>query len=191
MSLEQVKELRQATGAGVVEAKRALDEANGDITAATKLLKQRGLNRAAGKAGRDTREGIVATYAHSNGKLVASVALACETDFVARTPEFQELGKELAMQVAAMNPLWVSPDEVPEAERLEREKEARAEAKGKPPAYRKKIVAGKLDKWYQEVCLLEQLAIRDDSQRVRDLVASAVTKLGENIAVVSFSRIAV
>lgn len=191
MSLEQVKELRQATGAGVVEAKRALDEANGDITAATELLKQRGLNRAAGKAGRDTREGIVATYVHPNGKLVASVALACETDFVARTPEFQELGKELAMQVAAMNPLWISPEQVPEAERLEREIEVRAEAKGKTPTVLKKIVTGKLDKWYQEVCLLEQLAIRDDSQRVKDLVAAAVAKLGENIAVVSFSRTAV
>jgi elongation factor Ts len=191
ITLEQVRELRERTGAGVVEAKKALEESKGDIDAAIKLLRSRGSTKAAKKASRETKEGVVATYIHPNGKLVATVALACETDFVARTPDFQNLAKDLAMQVAAMDPQYTSPEEIPESERSERAAEAKASAKGKPAAVAEKIVVGRLDKWYQEVCLLEQPFIKDDTQRVKDLLAAAVAKLGENVTVASFSRIAI
>jgi elongation factor Ts len=190
-SLDQVRALREATGAGVVEAKRALEEAGGDLEAAAKLLRVRGKAKAAGTATRKTTEGIVATYVHPNGKLAATVALACETDFVARTKEFQILSKDLAMQVAAMNPKWLTPDDVPASERSERAAEARESAKGKPAPVADKIVAGRLDKWFAEVCLSEQPFIKDDSQRVKDLVAAAAYRLGENVTVVSFSRTAI
>lgn len=189
--LDLVRELREQTGAGVVEAKRALTEARGDLEAAARLLRAKGLTRAAGKAGRQTGEGMVATYVHPNGRLAATVALACETDFVARTAEFRALAKDLAMQVAAMDPKWMSRDDVPAPERAERADEAKVSAKGKPAAVVQKIVNGQLEKWYQEVCLLDQTFIKDDSQRVKDLVAAAVAKLGENVSVRSFSRTAI
>lgn len=185
-----VKELREKTGAGIMECKIVLSEAKGDIEKAIELLRKKGLSIAAKKAGRTTTEGLVGSYIHAGGKIGVLVEIGCETDFVARTSDFQELVKEIAMQVAAANPSYMKRKDIPEEE-IKKEREIfRVQAKdtGKPEHVIEKIVDGKMEKYYAEVCLLEQPYIKDPSIKVQDLLSQKVAKLGENIVVKRFVR---
>lgn len=189
-TLAQVKELRERTGAGIVDCQKALNETGGDIEKAIVFLREKGLATAAKKAGRAAAQGMVGAYIHGGGKIGVLVEVNCETDFVARTEEFQRLVKDIAMQVAAANPRYVRRDEVPEAER-ERERaiyRAQTAQSGKPAAVVERIVGGKLEKFYSEACLLEQPFIREPSKTVEQLVKEAVARTGENIVVRRFSR---
>ena len=186
-----VSKLRKATSAGMKDCKNALEEAGGDFEKAVDVLRKAGAAKAAKKAGRDASEGLVGSYVHSNGKLAALVELNCESDFVARNDEFQALLKDLCMQVAATNPIAVRPEEVPE-DLIEREREIyRAEAADKPDHIADKIVEGKLRKFYEERCLLEQPFIKDDKVKVKDLVTNLVATIGENIQVGRIARVEV
>jgi elongation factor Ts len=190
ITAQQVKALREKTGAGMMECKRALEETGGDGDAAVKVLRERGLAAAAKKVGRATREGLIGQYIHAGGKLGTLVEVNCETDFVARTPEFQDLVKDIAMQVAATNPQYVRREEIPE-EVLEREKEIfrnQALSEGKPEKIVDKIVEGRLKKYYSEVCLYEQPFIRDTDLSVEDLIRSRIATIKENISVGRFAR---
>ncbi|GAB4233921.1 MAG: translation elongation factor Ts [Acidobacteriota bacterium] len=190
ISAQQVKELREKTGAGMMECKNALVEAKGDLEAAMKILRERGMAAAAKKAGRATREGIIGQYIHAGGKLGVLVEVNCETDFVARTPEFQELVKDIAMQIAASNPRYVRREDVP-AEVLEEEKEIllkQTMAEGKPQEIAERIVQGRLNKFFAEVCLYEQPFIRDPEMTVEDLIKSKIATIKENITVRRFVR---
>ena len=163
VTAEMVKLLREATNAGVLDCKKALTETNGDFEAAVEILRKKGLATAAKKASREANEGLIGTYVHPGSKIVSLVEVNCETDFVARTEEFQQLARDLAMHVTASRPLFVSRDEVP-AELIAKEKEVYAEQmvnSGKPAQVIEKIVEGKLDKWYSEVCLLDQAFLKD------------------------------
>ncbi len=187
---DQVKALRDKTGAGFMECKAALTEADGNIEEATTILRKRGLAQAAKKVGRSTQEGQVGAYIHAGGKIGVLIEVNCESDFVARTPDFQALIKELAMQVAAADPRYVRREEVP-AEELDRERaiyRAQMENSGKPANVLDKIVEGKLNSYFEKVVLLDQLSIRDQAVKVSQLVAQAVAKLGENITVSRFCR---
>lgn len=190
ISAQQVKELRDKTGAGMMECKKALIDVDGDIEAAIKVLRERGLAAASKRAGRDTREGIIGEYVHAGGKLGVIVEVNCETDFVARTPEFQGLVKDIAMQVAASNPLFVSRDEIP-SDVLERESEIfrnQAVTEGKPEHIADKIVEGRLKKYYSEVCLLEQPFIKDSDMTIEEFLKSKIATIKENISVRRFVR---
>lgn len=190
ISASQVKELREKTGAGMMDCKNALSEAAGDMDKALTILREKGLAAASKKAGRATREGIVASYIHAGGKLGVLVEVNCETDFVARTDEFQELVKDIAMQVAAANPLAVRREELP-GEELDKERaiyRKQALTSGKPEAVVDKIVEGKLKKYYSEVCLYEQPFIKDSGITVEDLIKSKIATLKENIVVGKFAR---
>ncbi|HSR51080.1 MAG TPA: translation elongation factor Ts [Acidobacteriota bacterium] len=190
ISAAQVKELRDQTGAGMMECKRALQEADGDLEKATKVLRERGLAAAEKKASRSTDEGIIGQYIHAGGKLGVLVEVNCETDFVARTDEFQELVKDIAMHVAASNPRVVRRDEVTE-EDLEKEREIyrnQAAASGKPPEVVDKIVEGKMRKFYSEVCLYEQPFVKNPDQSVEDYIKSKIATIKENISVSRFAR---
>ena len=187
-----VSELRAMTGAGIVECKKALEEANGDMAAAAELLRKKGILKAGSKSDRQTSEGLVYAYVHGNGKVGAMVEVLCETDFVARTDGFKELCHSLALQIAAMNPLYVAPDAIP-AEIVEKEKEIYAEefvGSNKPAEMVAKIVEGKLGKWYSEVCLLNQSYIKDEDKTVEEVVKESIAKMGENIQVKRFARFA-
>ena len=190
ISMAQVKELRERTGAGIVNCKKALAENDSDIEKAIDFLREKGLAAAAKKAGRAAEQGVVGSYIHGGGKIGVLVEINCETDFVARTEEFQQLLKDVAMQVAAASPRCVRREEVSEAER-ERERtvyRVQAEESGKPANIIGKIVEGKLEKFYSEACLLEQTFIRDSSKTVEQVVRDAVTRTGENIVVHRFAR---
>ncbi|CAN5882626.1 translation elongation factor Ts [soil metagenome] len=183
-----VKKLRDLTGAGMMECKAALTESGGDIEAATTILRKRGLAQATKKAGRSTNEGLIGSYIHMGGKIGVLVEVNCESDFVARTEDFQSLAREIAMHVAAANPQYVRRDEVP-AEMLERERGIyRDQVKDKPAQVIEKIVQGKLNSFYEQVCLLEQPSIRDPKLTIGQLVQAAVAKLGENVSVARFVR---
>lgn len=185
-----IKELRERTGAGIVDCKKALQEANGDMEKAVEILRRKGAAKAAKKAERATAEGIVVSYIHAGGKVGALVELNCETDFVARTEDFKKLGYEIAMQVAAMSPEFVSREDVPE-DVVEKEKailREQALAEGKPEHIVERIVEGRLSKFFSEKCLLEQPWIKDDSKTIKDLLTDYITKLGENIKVKRFCR---
>jgi elongation factor Ts len=186
-----VRELRERTGAGMMDCKRALEETGGDIDAAVTLLRDRGVAQAAKKAGREAREGLVGSYIHIGGKVGVLIEVNCETDFVARTDDFQRLVRDLAMQVAGLAPLYVDVDRIP-ADVLEAKKAALLEdeaVQAKPEAIRAKIIEGQLAKWYKEVCLLEQ-PFRDEERSVRDLVTEKIATIGENIRVRRFTRYA-
>ena len=186
-----VKKLRDATGAGMMECKAALTEANGDMDAATTLLRKRGLATAAKKAGRATSEGLIGHYIHMGGKIGVLVEINCESDFVARTDKFQELTKELAMHIAAASPVYVRREDVP-ADVVEREKEIyREQMKGKPAQVIEKIVEGKLNSYYQQFCLMEQASVRDPDVSIAQLVQDAIRVLGENITISRFVRMKV
>src|SRR5215813_11045822 len=189
-SLAQVKELRERTGAGIVECQKALHETEGNIEKAIVLLREKGLAAAAKRAGRTAAQGTVGAYIHGGGKIGVLIEVNCETDFVARTDEFQRLVKDIAMQIAAANPRYVRREEVAEEER-ERERaiyRAQTAQSGKPAAVIERIVDGKLEKFYSEACLLEQPFIRDPSKTVDQLVKDAVSRTGENIVVRRFAR---
>ena len=185
-----VKALRDATGAGMMECKAALQEANGNLEEATLILRKRGLAQAAKKSGRATSEGLIGSYIHMGGKIGVLVELNCESDFVARTDDFQNLLRELSLQVAAANPQYVSRDQIP-ADVIERERSvyrAQMENSGKPEPVIAKIVEGKLGSFYEQVCLVDQPSIRDPKQTVGAMLQAAVAKLGENIGVARFVR---
>ena len=190
ISAALVKQLRDATGAGMMECKAALQEANGNLEEATLILRKRGLAQAAKKSGRSTSEGLIGSYIHMGGKIGVLVELNCESDFVARTDDFQTLLREIALQVAAANPQYVSRDQVP-AEILDRERgvyRAQMENSGKPPQVIEKIIEGKLGSFYEQVCLVDQPSIRDPKQTVNAMLQAAIAKLGENIAIARFVR---
>jgi elongation factor Ts len=185
-----VKELREKTGAGVMDCKKALAECSGNLEKAVDYLRQKGLAAAAKKATRVAAEGLVGAYIHAGGKIGVMVELNCETDFVARTPEFQALLKDVAMQVAAASPRYVRREDVP-AEEIERERNiyrTQVLEQGKPEKIVDKIVEGKLDRFYSEICLLEQAFIKDPDKKVGDLLRDAVARMGENIQVRRFMR---
>jgi elongation factor Ts len=193
ISAETVKRLRELTGAGFMDCKRALAETDGDVDKAVVLLRERGLAAAARKSGREVREGLVSSYIHTGGRVGVLIEVNCETDFVARTEQFQQLVRNLALQVAATYPQWVAVEDVPADAVAAKQAEIidAPDVQGKPEAVRDSIVAGRLKKWYSEPggVLLEQ-PFRDTEQRVGDLVTDAVATIGENIRVRRFARFA-
>ena len=190
VSASIVKELREKTGAGMMDCKKALAETAGDVQKAVDYLRQKGLAAATKKADRVAADGAVAAYVHAGGKLGALVEINCETDFVARTTEFQALLKDIAMQVAAANPRYVRREEIPEAE-LDKEKtiyRQQALESGKPEKIVDKIVEGKMERFYSEICLLEQSFIKDQDKKVSEIINDAIARLGENIQIRRFAR---
>ena len=190
ITTQMVKELRQATGAGVLDCRKALEATDGDFDKAVTILREKGLAAAAKKASREAKEGLIGSYVHPGAKMAAIVEVNCETDFVARTPEFQTLVKDLAMQVVAARPRWLSPEDVP-AEVIEQEKaiyRKQLEEEGKPEHIMDRIIEGKLKKFYDENCLLEQAFIKDPDIKIKDMVTNAVARLGENIKIRRFAR---
>jgi len=190
ISAALVRELREKTGAGMMACKKALLESAGDMEKAVDYLRQKGLAQASRKEGRVAAEGLVGSYIHGGGKIGVLVELNCETDFVARTPEFQDLLKDVAMQVAAANPRYIRREDVPEDE-LERERQIyqqQAIESGKPEKIVSKIVDGKVERFYSEVCLLEQEFIKDPDRQVGDLIKDVVARLKENVQVRRFMR---
>lgn len=188
-----VKELRDRTSAGMMDCKHALAECEANIEKAVDYLREKGLAKAAKKAERKAAEGMIFSYIHNNAKLGVLLELNCETDFVARTSEFQMLGKEISMHIAAANPSYIAAEDVP-AEELEREKEVikgQAREEGKPEAMLDRIVEGRINKYYEENCLLEQKYIRDPDKKVKDLIINEIAKIGENIVVGRFSRFSI
>jgi elongation factor Ts len=185
---EQIKQLREMTGAGILDAKRTLDEHNGDFDKALAVLKEKGIQAAANKAERVAKQGLIEAYVHIGGRVGVLVEVSCESDFVARTPNFQELAHDLALQIAATNPQYVSPAHVPEAAIEEMKKTFAAAAEGKPANIIEKIVAGKLEAFYKDDCLLNQKFIRDETMTIHDLIQSVIAKLKENIVVRRFVR---
>lgn len=190
VTTSQVKELRERTGAGIMDCKRALQETNGDLERATDMLKRQGLAKAEKKSGRAASQGLVEPYIHAGGRIASLVEVNCETDFVARTDQFQDLVKDISMQIAAADPRFLKREEVP-AEVLEKEKEIardRARAEGKPEKILDKIVEGRLAKFYEEVCLLDQPFIKDNTMTIDQLIKSKIAGLQENITITRFSR---
>jgi elongation factor Ts len=190
ISAQAVKELREKTGAGMMDCKKVLTEAGGDFAKAEELLRKKGLAAAAKKSSRAATEGAVASYIHMGGKIGVLVEVNCETDFVARTDGFQALVKDIAMQVAAASPSWVRREEVP-AEIVAKELEiAKAQMRDqkKPEAILEKIATGKLEKFYETTCLMEQLFVKDDKKKMSDVLTEAVAKIGENIQIRRFAR---
>jgi elongation factor Ts len=188
ISAALVKQLRDQTGVGMMECKAALAEANGNLEEATTLLRKRGLAQAAKKAGRSTSEGLIGYYIHMGGKIGVLVEVNCESDFVARTEDFQLLVKEIAMHIAAASPTYVRREDVP-ADVVAREKEIyKEQVKDKPANVVDKIVEGKLDSFYKQFCLMEQESIRDSKQTIGQILQAAIAKLGENMTVARFVR---
>lgn len=190
ISAEQVKALRQKTGAGVLNCQKALEEAQGDFEAAAKILREKGMVKAAGRSGREARDGVVDLYSHGEGRLGVMIEVSTETDFVARTPEFRKFAHEMALQVAATSPRWVSPDDVPE-EILEQQRSASREAalaEGKPENVVERIVEGKLEKFLSEVCLMNQPYVRDEDRKVSEVMQDLILATGENVSIRRFER---
>ena len=190
ISAAQVKELREATGAGVLDCRKALAENNGDFDKAVAYLRERGLAAAAKKAGREAREGVVELYAHGGGRVGVMVEVNCETDFVARTEQFRTFAHDLALHVAASNPRYMDVTDVP-AEVLESEKTIarnRAKEEGKPEKVWDKIVDGRLEKFYQDVCLLKQPFVKEEKLSVGDLLKQTISTIGENVIIRRFAR---
>lgn len=193
ITAQMVKELREATSAGVLDSKKALEETNGDFEKAIEILRKKGLATAAKKAGRDTNEGTIGYYIHAGAKQAGMVELNCESDFVARTERFQQLARDLAMHVVASRPIYVSREQVP-ADLVESEKDiyrAQMASSGKPAQVIDRIVEGKLDKWLGEICLLEQPFVKNPDVSIQNLLVDSVAALGENIRVNRFARLAI
>ncbi len=191
ISATMVNELRAKTGAGLMDCKRALVENQGDQNAAAEWLRKKGIASAVKKADRAAKEGLISSYIHLGGKVGVLIEVNCETDFVAKTDEFQNLAKDLCMQIAAASPLFVTREQVP-VELLDKEKEiAAAQVAGKPAPAVEKIVQGKIDKWFGTVCLLEQPFVRDQNKTVKEYVSEAIARTGENIVVRRFVRYAI
>ncbi|NLB42720.1 MAG: translation elongation factor Ts [Clostridiales bacterium] len=190
ISASKVKELRELTGVGMMDCKRALQETNGDIEKAVELLREKGLSAAAKKAGRIAAEGIVESYIHMGGKIGVMVEVNCETDFVAKTTEFKSFVRDIAMHVAASNPQYLSKDEIPE-DVIAKEKEilrAQALNEGKPEKIVDKMVEGRIEKYYKEACLLEQPFVKDTDKTINDLVNEKVAEIGEKVSIRRFVR---
>jgi elongation factor Ts len=190
ITTEMVKELRLETGAGVLEAKKTLEASDGDFDRAVQILREKGADRAAKRADRDANEGVVELYSHPGGRVGVMLELNCETDFVARNEQFGELAHNLTLQIAAMSPKYISIEDVSD-EDMETELSvlrAQAQAEGKPENIVEKIVIGRMNKYYEEVCLLEQPYIRDEKLKVKDLITEAIRTTGENIKVRRFER---
>ncbi|MFI5322418.1 MAG: translation elongation factor Ts [Thermodesulfobacteriota bacterium] len=190
ITAQMVKEIRDRTGAPFIDCKKALEEVSGDFDKAIEILKIKGVAKAAKKIGRETPEGTITSYIHAGGKIGVLVEINCETDFVARNEEFQAFAKEIAMQIAAGNPIYVSRDFIPKEE-LEKEKEimkAQVIESGKPANIADKIAEGKIEKFYEEVCLVDQVYIRDTKQKINDLLQALIAKVGENIKIRRFTR---
>lgn len=193
ITTQMVKDLRQLTGAGVLDCRKALDTAGGDFNKAAELLREKGLAAAAKKVTREAKEGLVGHYIHMGSKVAALVEVNCETDFVAKTDAFQALCKDLAMQIVAARPQWVRIEDIPPAV-LEEERntyQAQVADANKPPEVIAKIIDGKLAKFYEENCLLEQAFIKDENVKIKDLVTASIAKLGENVVVRRFARLEV
>ncbi|MNW30527.1 Elongation factor Ts [compost metagenome] len=185
-----VKELREKTGAGMLDCKKALEEANGDLTKATELLREKGLAAAANKAGRIATEGVVESYIHAGGRIGVLVEINCETDFVAKTDQFKEFARDIAMHIAASSPRYVRREEVPQ-EDVEKEKEilkAQALNEGKPEKIVEKMVEGRIGKYYEEFCLLEQSFVKDPDKTISHLLNEKISTIGENISIRRFVR---
>ncbi|MFP5343687.1 MAG: translation elongation factor Ts [Candidatus Limnocylindria bacterium] len=191
ITADLVKELRERTGAGFMDCKKALTETGGDLDAAVTLLREQGLAAAAKKAGRDAREGLVSSYIHTGGRVGVLIEVNCETDFVARTDEFQKLVRDLAIQVAGLSPLYVDQERIPEAALEAKRAELLADesTRKKPEAIRPQIVDGQLKKWFSQVCLYDQ-PFRDEERTVRELINERIATIGENIRVRRFTRYA-
>ncbi len=188
ISAKLVGELRGQTGAGLMDCKKALTEANGDLDAAATILRKKGIASADKKAGRATSEGLVDSYIHLGGKVGVLIEVNCETDFVAKNDDFKSFVKDVSLHIAALNPVCVSREEVP-AELVEKEREvAASQAEGKPAAAVQKIIEGKLNKYYSTVCLLDQPFVKDDSKSVQDVLTEQISKLGENMKIRRFVR---
>lgn len=190
IAADLVKELRVKTGAGIMDCKEALRASNGNFDKAVDFLREKGLSAATKKSSRATKDGLITSYIHMGGKVGVMIEVNCETDFVAKTETFKNLTRDLAMHVAAMNPLYVKPEDVPEAT-LQREKDIYRKqviAEGKPEKIADKIVEGKLKKFYEEVCLIKQKFIKDTNMTVEDLIKAAIAATGENILVKRFVR---
>ena len=185
-----VKKLREQTGIGIMECKKAIAEADNDYDKAVELLRKKGFEKAKSKASRATNQGTVGSYIHTNKKIGVMLELGCETDFVAKNEEFQALAKDIAMQIAAMKPKYISENDIP-TDVLEKEKEIYREQlknTGKPDNIIEKIVEGKLQKFYSEVCLIHQAFFKDDNQTIQDLITEKIHKMGENITIKRFIR---
>ena len=185
-----VKELREKTGAGILDCRNALKETNGDLEAAFDYLRKQGIAKASSKSSREANEGAVLSYIHPGNKLGVLLEINCETDFVAKTDDFLVLAKEVSMQIAASNPVSLTRDDISE-ETIKRERGVYAESKdleGNPDNIRDKIIEGQMEKWFQQVCLMEQVYIKDPSRSVSDLIKESIAKFGENISISRFQR---
>ncbi len=189
-TIDQIKQLRESTGAGVLACRKALEECNGDMDAAATLLREQGLAKAGKRSDRVTHDGVLDLYSHGDGRVGVMVEINCETDFVARTPGFRDFAHEMALQIAAAAPSWVKVEDVPEAVIQEGREKAREQAlaEKKPEKVIDRIVEGRMKKFFEEACLLEQTYIRDDSKSVNDLLNETIAKTGENITIRRFVR---
>jgi len=191
ISVSEIKELREKTGAGMMDCKEALTESNGDVDKAIVILRKQGLADMKGRSDKKASEGTVGYYIHAGGKIGVMVEINCETDFMAKGEGFQKFAKEVAMHIAAVNPQWITSDQVPQ-EIIEREKEIiAASLDGKPPQIIEKIVEGKLNKFFKETCLMNQLFVRDSNLTITDLLGDLASKVGEKIVIKRFMRFAV
>jgi len=190
ITAQMVNDLRLATGAGLLDCKKALTEANGNAEEAATILRKKGAASAAKKADRSTKEGLVESYIHVGGKVGVLIEVNCETDFVARNDEFRAFVKDLCLQIAAASPTCVSRDQVPEADLAKEREIAAAQVQGKPPAAVQKIVEGKLEKYYSTVCLLDQPFVKLNDKTVKEVLTEKIAKIGENIQVRRFTRYA-
>ena len=188
ISAQMVNDLRIATGAGLLDCKKALTEADGNIEAATTILRKKGAASAAKKADRATKEGLIESYIHVGGKVGVLLEVNCETDFVARNDEFKAFVKDVCLQIAAASPLYVSRDQVPEADLAKEREIASAQVLGKPPAAVQKIVEGKLEKFYSTICLLDQPFVKQPEKTMKELLTERIAKTGENIQLRRFTR---
>ena len=190
ITAQLVKDLRDRTGAAFLDCRNALNDTDGDIDKALDLLKIKGVAKASKKVGRKTPEGSITSYIHAGGKIGVLLEINCETDFVARNEEFQQLSREIAMQIAAANPMYIKAEDIPESV-VEKEKEvmkAQVAEEGKKPEIADKIVEGKINKFFEEICLLEQAYIREPKTKIGELIQNAIAKIGENIVVRRFER---
>jgi len=191
ITAKSVAELRAKTGAGLMDCKKALKETDGDFDAAIDILRKKGIATAAKKAGREASDGLVETYIHTGGKVGVMLEINCETDFVAKNDDFKAFARDICMHIAAASPTCVNREDVPEAE-IEKEREiATAQAEGKPPQAIQKIVEGKLNKHYSQVCLMEQPFVKNPDQTIKDLLTEKIATIGENLIIRRFARFAV
>ncbi|MDP2137938.1 MAG: translation elongation factor Ts [Candidatus Didemnitutus sp.] len=188
ISASLVAALREKTGAGLLDCKKALDEAQGNMEQAEMLLRKKGVASAAKKAGRSTSDGLIESYIHVGGKVGVLVEVNCETDFVAKTDDFKAFCRDICLQIAAANPSCVTREEVPEADLAKEREVAVAQVQGKPPAAAQKIIEGKLEKYFSQVCLLEQPFVKDPSKTIKDLLTDKISRLGENMQIRRFVR---